>query len=210
MQAFDLKTSEILDFTRVKIPSERLLLTTSLNRYRKDIFREFNTDIIQYMLPKPAEKIEETMTFINDSLTGMRGGWNLVLAITLKAGREFLGCCGLHGEGRHRTPELGIWVKKSAHGHKYGREAIQALAFWACEHLDLDYLIYPVDRANIPSRKIAESLGGQVFEEKQVKTARGGFLDEVKYKLTINDILKEKPQKKFPAIYTPEEQALKP
>jgi hypothetical protein len=73
MHPFDLKTSELLDFTCVKIPSARLLLTTSLNRYRKDIFREFNTDIIQYMLPKPAEKIEETMTFINDSLTGMRG-----------------------------------------------------------------------------------------------------------------------------------------
>jgi len=193
MHPFDLKTTEPLDLTEIEISSERLLLTTSLKPYSEDIFREFNDDIIQYMLPKPAEKIEETMTFINDSLTGMHGGWNLVLAITLKAGGEFLGCCGLHGEGRHRTPELGIWVKKSAHGHKYDREAIQSLALWACEHLDLDYLIYPVDRANLPSRKIAESLGGQVFEEKPVKTARGGFLDEVKYKLIIHEILKAKP-----------------
>ncbi len=193
MQAFDLKTSEILDFTRVKIPSERLLLTTSLNRYRKDIFREFNADIIEYMLPKPAENIEETLTFINDSMVGMRGGWNLALAITVNSTGAFLGCCGLHGKGRHRTPELGIWIKKSAHGHKYGREAIQALAIWACENLDMDYLIYPVDRANIPSRKIAESLGGKVFEEKLVKTARGGYLDEVKYRLTIEETLKAKP-----------------
>ena len=190
MHPFDLKTTATLDFTRVNITSERLLLTTNLKRYSEDIFREFNDDIIQYMLPRPAEKIEETMAFINDSLIGMRGGWNLALTITIRKSGAFLGCCGLHGKGRYRTPELGIWIKKSAHGHKYGREAIQALAFWAYEHLDLDFLIYPVDRANIPSRKIAESLGGQVFEEKQVKTARGGFLDEVKYKITANDILR--------------------
>ncbi|NQT63348.1 MAG: GNAT family N-acetyltransferase [Candidatus Marinimicrobia bacterium] len=189
MHPFDLKTTEPLDLTDIEISSERLKLTTSLKPYSEDIFREFNDDIIQYMLPKPAERIEETKAFINDSLVGMRRGWNLVLAITLKAGDEFLGCCGLHGEGRHRTPELGIWIKKSAHGHKYGQEAIQALAVWAYENLDLDYLIYPVDRASIPSRKIAESLGGRVFEETQVKTARGSYLDEVKYKLTIDDIL---------------------
>ena len=185
MQPFDLKTTEPLDFTKVEITSGRLLLTSQLKAFSEDIFREFNDDIIQYMLPKPAENIDETMTFVNDSLRGMRGGWNLALAITVQTNGEFLGCCGLHGEGRHRTPELGIWVKKSAHGHKYGREAIQALSIWACAMLDLDYLIYPVDRANIPSRKIAESLGGQVFEEKQVKTARGGYLDEVKYKLSM-------------------------
>ena len=193
MHPFDLKTTEPLDLTNIEISSQRLKLTTSLNPYSEDIFREFNDDIIQYMLPKPAVTIEETVTFINDSLAGMREGWNLVLAITLKAGEEFLGCCGLHGEGRHRTPELGIWIKKSAHGHKYGREAIQALSVWAYENLDLDYLIYPVDRANISSRKIAESLGGRVFDEKQVKTVRGGYLDEVKYKLTIDDIQKAKP-----------------
>ncbi|NQV41893.1 MAG: GNAT family N-acetyltransferase [Candidatus Marinimicrobia bacterium] len=188
MHPFDLKTSEPLDLTNIEITSERLLLTSRLTPYSEDIFREFNDDIIQYLLPKPAEKIDETMAFINASMVGMRGGWNLALAITVRKGGEFLGCCGLHGKGRHRNPELGIWVKKSAHGHHYGREAIQALTLWAIETLDLDYLIYPVDRANIPSRKIAESLRGVVFEEKQVKTARGGYLDEVKYKLSIEHL----------------------
>jgi len=183
MNPFDLKTSDPLNLTDVEITSERLLLTTKLANYREDIFTEFNDDIIEYMLPKPAEKIEETMVFINDSLKGMREGWNLALAITVRTNGEFLGCCGLHGKGQHRTPELGIWIKKSAHGNKYGQETIHALASWTFLHIDVDYLIYPVDRANISSRKIPELLGGSIFREKQVKTARGGYLDEVQYKL---------------------------
>ena len=188
MHSFDLLTSDTIDFTCVSIKSNRLELLSITDGYSEAIFREFNLDIIRYMLPKPADEIEETLTFINDSLKGMREGWNLVLVITHKGSGEFLGCCGLHGEGRHRTPELGIWIKKSAHGHTYGREAIQALALWAVENIDLDYIIYPVDRANIPSRKIPESMGGIIFEEKQVKTMRDSYLDEVKYKLSIQHL----------------------
>ncbi len=183
MHPFDMKTSKPLDLTKVEIETERLLLTTNLGFYSEYIFKEFNGDIIQYMLPKPAEKIDETMAFIYDSMMGMREGWNLALVITVRDSGEFLGCCGLHGKGRHRNPELGIWIKKSAHGNKYGQETIYALANWAFQHIVVDYLIYPVDRDNIPSRKIPELFGGFVFHEKHVKTARGGYLDEVQYKL---------------------------
>ena len=186
MKPFDLKTSDPLDLADVEITSKRLLFTTELANYREDIFTEFNDDIIQYMLPKPAQRIEETQAFIDDSMSGMHEGWNLVLAITIRTSGEFLGCCGLHGKGQHRTPELGIWIKKSGHGHKYGQESIQSLAQWAFDHIDVDYLIYPVDRANIPSRKIPKSMGGVIFEEQHVKTHRGGYLDEVKYKLLGN------------------------
>ncbi len=185
MQAYTYLYKPTPDLTSLWIESERLRLLSINDSFAPEIFKHFNADIIQYMLPKPADKIEETLNFINESLVGMRENWNLVLAITKKDTGEFLGCCGLHGKGRHRTPELGIWIKKSAHGHHYGREAIQSLAYWAATQIDLDYLIYPVDRANLPSRKIAESLDGQIFEEKQVKTMRSGYLDEVKYKLSI-------------------------
>ena len=187
MHAFDLITRENLDLTALSIVSKRLNLISISDKYSADIFREFNDGIIRYMLPRPANHIDETLAFINDSLRGMRGGWNLVLAITEKDSGAFLGCCGLHGKGQYRTPELGIWIKKSAHGHKYGQEAIQSLVDWTFKHLEVDYLIYPVDRANTPSRKIPESLGGFIFEEKQVQTARGGVLDEVCYKLSAEN-----------------------
>ena len=65
--------------------------------------------------------------------------------------------------------EPGIWLKKDAHGKRYGREAIRIVSNRAVDNLDFDYLVYPVDRDNIPSRKIPESMGGLVFEEKKVK-----------------------------------------
>ncbi|OPX97796.1 MAG: hypothetical protein A4E58_01205 [Syntrophorhabdus sp. PtaB.Bin006] len=136
------------------------------------------------MSPRPAERIEETLSFIYESLDGIRKGRDLILAITKKENGEFLGCCGLQGKGNPRTPELGVWIKKSAHGNKYGQEAIMTLTLWAVETIDFDYVIYPVDKANIASRKIPEALGGIVFEEKKVRARSGGCLDEVVYKIS--------------------------
>ncbi len=68
-------------------------------------------------------------------------------------------------------------------------EAIQTLISWAAEHIDFDYAIYPVDKANAPSRKIAESLGGSIFEEKKMKTKSGRYLDEVVYRIS-NEMVK--------------------
>ena len=66
----------------------------------------------------------------------------------------------------------------------YRKETIQILISWAGEHLEFDYLIYPVDRANIASRKIPEALGGIIFEERKQETMSGGYLDLVVYKFS--------------------------
>jgi len=108
----------------------------------------------------------------------------LVLAIVSTDG-EFLGCCGLHGREKWTTPELGIWLKKTAHGNRFGQSAIGLLVTWASENLNIDYFIYPVDRENVPSRKIPELLGGTIFKEVKVKTHSGAILDEVIYKINV-------------------------
>jgi len=113
----------------------------------------------------------------------MQIGNNLQFAILSKSTGEFLGCCGLHGEGKVRTPELGIWIKKSAHGSGYGREAVHLLVNWSWNNIDLDYFTYPVDRKNVASSKIPESLGGEVVEALKVETPTGKILDEVVYKI---------------------------
>jgi len=37
----------------------------------------------------------------------------------------------------------------------------------ANDNLEFDYMIYPVDKDNIPSRKIAESFGGVVEKDER-------------------------------------------
>jgi hypothetical protein len=55
---------------------------------------------------------------------------------------------------------------------------------WAMVNLDFDYLIYPVDRRNLPSRKIPESLGGSIKAEYEKTNASGAVLDILEYRIT--------------------------
>lgn len=93
-----------------------------------------------------------------------------------------MGCTGIH-EIRSKHPELGIWLKKSAQAKGYGFEAITTLKEWADENLDYEYLIYDVDKANIPSRRIPEMLGGQITREYDKTNLSGRVLNIVEYRI---------------------------
>jgi len=98
---------------------------------------------------------------------------------------QFSGVCAIHGKEQGETAELGVWVKKSAQGKKFGHEAVALLVQWAKDNLALSHLIYPVDKSNIPSRKIAESLGGIVVSEGQRESLSGNRLDELVYQIDM-------------------------
>lgn len=166
----------------ISIETKRLSLTPISRNYAQDIFREFTKEITIFMYPKPADKIEETYKFIDKAIAKNNAGKQLQMVVLNKETNEFLGCAGLH-DINTRTPELGIWIKKSAHGFGYGREAIAGLEKWAQENLDFDYIKGPIDKRNIPSRKIAKSLGGIVAKEFKRKNLSGDELDEVEYRI---------------------------
>ncbi|NJR74492.1 MAG: GNAT family N-acetyltransferase, partial [Scytonema sp. CRU_2_7] len=101
-----------------------------------------------------------------------------------------LGCAGIH-ELYSKNPVLGIWLKKSAHGQGYGLETIAALKNWADENLDYEYLIYDVDKANIPSRRIAEKLGGQIVREYHKTNLSARVLHILEYRISRKEDLLE-------------------
>jgi len=174
-----------MDLLNIEIETERLRLMPVSEKYREDIFREFDKEITRYMYPKPAEKIEETDTFISSSQENLLKGKEIVFSILKKDSGEFLGTVGLHHIDTSH-PEFGIWTKKSAHGNKYGREAVQGLKKWVDENVKYEYIVYPADKRNVASRKIAESIGG-VIEDEYEKVGRGGQqLDEVEYRIYPN------------------------
>ena len=164
----------------VVIETERLRLVPASEEFAETIFREFTATITEFMFPKPPVEIEETLTFIRGARERMQAGRDLECAILLKQTDEYIGGGGLHHLERD-TPELGIWIKKAAHGHAYGREAVTALARWAFENLKVCHLIYPVDRQNIPSRKIPESLGGRIEAEYRFTNQSGRELNLLVY-----------------------------
>ncbi len=100
---------------------------------------------------------------------------------------QFSGVCAIHGKEPGVTAEFGIWLKKSSQGKKLGREAITRLVQWARANVVLSGLVYPVDRDNIPSRKIAESLGGIVVAEGQRTSLSGTSLNEQVYRIDAGE-----------------------
>jgi RimJ/RimL family protein N-acetyltransferase len=134
------------------------------------------------MYAKPPKKIEETEEYIRISEEGIKSGNDLRVVITLKHTNEFIGLARLHNV-QTDMPILGLWVKKSAHGNAYGKEAITALYNWAKENLKYKYIKYNVERDNIPSIKIPESLGGKVGGEKVMKSLSGKTLNMLEYHL---------------------------
>lgn len=172
----------LANLLETSISSRRLLLQPMSLKYKKVIFREFTDEITVHMTPQPAKHIGETEKFIRDSVENMRKGKELVMAILNKKTKEFLGCAGLH-KINTMHPELGIWIKKPAHGRRYGREAMAVLKQWADKNLQYEYITYPVVIKNIASRKIPESLGGKVVREFKKKSMGGRVLHEVEYRI---------------------------
>src|SRR5579871_2501010 len=56
------------------------------------------------------------------------------------------------------SPELGLWLKESAHGQGFGREVVAALIEWGHGTLGKESFLYPVAVQNTASRRIAEYL----------------------------------------------------
>ena len=79
--------------------------------------------------------------------------------------RDTMECLGIASleDARAAAPELGIWLKETAHGVGYGSEAVRTVAEWASKTLRKQSFTYAVATQNVPSRRIAESLHGQII-----------------------------------------------
>jgi RimJ/RimL family protein N-acetyltransferase len=174
-----------MDLRNVHITTERLRIEPVSSTYSEDVFREFTTEITTYMYPKPHDSIEQQQERLQANLKELEKGTDLNVVVLDKNTGEFLGRCGIHKVDTS-VPELGLWIKKSAHGNGYGKEAITALKDWADAHVDADYYVYPVDKRNVGSRKIAESLGGVVKKEYKKTKMSGDILDEVEYHIPVS------------------------
>ena len=170
-----------LDFHRIAIEADRVVLKSISADFTDEVFRHFTPEITRFMMPAAPASIEDTQNFVTSALAGLDRREDLHLAICARDTGEFFGICGFHERGQPAEPELGIWLKKAAQGNGYGLEAIAALKGWAEAHIEFERLIYPVDRRNMPSRRIAEALNGSIIEQRKVTSMSGTELDEVVY-----------------------------
>jgi RimJ/RimL family protein N-acetyltransferase len=60
------------------------------------------------------------------------------------------------------SPELGLWLKESAHRQGFGREVVASLIEWGHASLGKESFTYPAAVENTASRRVAENLHGEV------------------------------------------------
>lgn len=164
------------------IESEHLKQVPISHDYKDEIFKEFTSEITTYMFPQPTKDISDTEAFINSSLEKINNNDELEMVILDKNTNEFLGCAWLHNI-KTKTPELWIRIKKSAHWHWYGKEAMFSLKKRADENLDYEYILYPVERENYPSRRIPETMWWKTEKKYKSKNAIWWEQDILEYRI---------------------------
>lgn len=142
----------------INFSSDRLSYLVVNDSYKEDIFNALTPTVAKFLPFIPTGKIEDTQGFIDYSLDVLDKGTDITLIAVDKDTKEFIGCCGIH-DINPESISLGIWLKEAAFGKGYGQELIKALESYVNENLDVDYLIYNVEKDNHGSIKIAEKLG---------------------------------------------------
>lgn len=149
--------SIISSFEEFTLKTDRLLLLPISMDYVQEMFNEFTPEVTKYMFPPTPKHIDDTKKFVTESLQKLHNSIDLTLVILDKTTKEWLWNCWIH-DIEWGIPEFGIWLKKSAHWKGLWKEAISGLWHWANHNLVFDYIVYPVDIDNLPSRAIPEFL----------------------------------------------------
>ncbi|HEY2497456.1 MAG TPA: GNAT family N-acetyltransferase [Candidatus Angelobacter sp.] len=80
--------------------------------------------------------------------------------------RECLGLSSFE-DASSISPEVGLWLKETAHGQGFGTEVVAALIEWGHTTLGKESFIYPVAVQNTTSRRIAEKLHGEIIANRK-------------------------------------------
>lgn len=154
------------DLSHTSITSARLALRAFTAADAAQSFEEASATIARFMSWNPPASEREFETIWQGHLSQMKLGTELHLVIRLNSTDEFVGRAGLHPADGAML-ETGVWIKESAQGHGYGREAVAAVTKWAGEKFRPSGFLYPVIDENIPSRRLAEALGGKIIGTRQ-------------------------------------------
>lgn len=170
------------DLSSIVITTERLTILPTREEYAEAIFKELTPGVAKYLSFDPSGKMEDTIAYIRSSQAEIKNGKEMPVVILDRVTKHLIGGGGIHNLTSSK-PKLGIWIKLSAQGNGYGREAVEAFMEWLKENIQYEYIVYPVAKVNGPSRKLIEGLGGIVGEEKIYTSPSGKILDEVEYRI---------------------------
>lgn len=143
----------------IVIQSPRLRLSQFQMTDAEDVFGCITPSITKFMPWEPPTWSEYLVRCENRVKTPEPNRFSFV--IRRRDNGECLGMASLE-DADAASPELGLWLKESAHGQGFGREVAAAVAEWGHTVLGKESFIYPVAVQNTASRRIAEFLKGEI------------------------------------------------
>lgn len=87
-------------------------------------------------------------------------------AIALPHSNEMIGMVGMGLEDTVNEVEVAYFMSEKYQRNGYTVEAVNALVVWCFNVSDIKYLILTIDCANIPSCRLAEKCGFELFEKR--------------------------------------------
>lgn len=107
------------------LETERLIIQPYSNSFLEEYYKEFTDEITKYQYPDSFSNINTANEIVSGFVKDMEQGNMLELVILTQEG-EFIGSMEAFGI-KEKTPEIGLWLKRSAHGKGYGYEALKGL-----------------------------------------------------------------------------------
>src|SRR3954464_15883750 len=158
------------DLSQTLITSARLTLRAFRAADAAESFAESNARIAEFMSWNPPASERESKAIWRGYVSNMKAGRELPLVIRLTSTNECIGRASLHPADANLL-ETGLWIKESAQGRGYGREAVAAVMKWASENFHPFGFLYPVVDENTRSCRLAEALRGEIIGTRQRQKA---------------------------------------
>lgn len=173
-----------MDLRNTTLSSTRLRMKAFEPDDAADVYAAVTPGVTRFMRIDPSPSLDAFCDVWSAWIPAMASGTDLFLVVRLALTGEFLGVAGLHGIGDQEA-EAGIWIKEASHGFGYGREAVSTLVGWAAGATGVQRIIYPVVEYNYPSRRVAESLHGEITERRRLKKTDGLDHPIVVYRIPV-------------------------
>lgn len=165
----------------VKVNTNRLTLIPASDEYKVAICNEFTAEVTKFMPFNPVGDIKMTEEFLENARQELIAGKSIHFCILNKETNEFLGVCGLHDIDTS-VIEIGLWLKEKQQAKGFGTETVRALIEFAEENLNFNYMVYPVDKDNLASRKIPEKFGFLPFTTYEKRKSEMETLNIIEYR----------------------------
>jgi ribosomal-protein-alanine N-acetyltransferase len=137
------------------LQTERVDLKKVSVEWLEEIFAENKGSVERYF--HKFEVLGDLQTWINENRRQFERGEKMEMVVLDKGTSEFLGMVSL--QRINIAPELGIWIKESAQGKGYAKEALSCLMNWYKMHEGAaEKLNYLVETGNFASINLARKL----------------------------------------------------